>query len=175
MLDTVRSCDTFLPVLVRLELPFQTSDLGAWSTDMLLSLLTSESGSDCSAWSRLRCTRLANDTIRLALENLTFDLLLLSLSADFGGFCGVVFPTSVPCSLMKCDLRSSAVANVFPHPGSKHLVEVHHFVPCLVLLQFLHGISGPFPALFGEDPWCLPGDCWYRMSLFATVLSATGC
>ena len=48
-------------------------------------------------------------------------------------------------------------------------------MPCLVLLQFLHGISGPFPALFGEDPWCLPGDCWYRMSLFATVLSATCC
>jgi hypothetical protein len=26
-----------------------------------------------------------------------------------------------------------------PQFGSKHLVDVHHLVPCLVLLQFLHG------------------------------------
>ena len=62
--DTLRSLDTFLPWLLRSGLPFQTSDLGAWSTDILLSLLTSESSADWFAASRSRWTLLASDTIR---------------------------------------------------------------------------------------------------------------
>ena len=173
MLDTLRSLDTFLPWLLRSGLPFQTIDLGAWSTDMLLSLLTSESSADWLAASRSRCTRLARDTIRWALLNFTLGFLFPSFSADFS--CGGDLAPSVPCSLMKWVLRSSAVANVLPQLGSKHLVEVHHLVLCLVLLQFLHGACDPRPGLFGDVPWCLPGDCWYRMLLLALVLSATCC
>ena len=160
--DTVRRFDT---------LPFQTIDFGSWSTDMLLSLLTSESASDWHSLLRSRCTRLTNDMTRLVFENLTLGCLPPFLIAGLG-CCGDGLVPSVPWLLMKCAFLSSADPNVLPHPGSKHLVEVHHLVPCWVLLQFLHGCLAALP--FGELP-CLPGDCWYSwlLTILAAVFAAT--
>ena len=173
--ETERRLDTFLP-LERSALPFQTIDLGGRSTDMLLSLLTSESADSYPELSRalladeLCCTRWILDSVRWFLENLTLFTLVPSLSADFSCVaCGLL---PIPCSVMKWALRSSAVSNVFPQFFSKHLVDVHHLVPCLVLLQFLQGSC----RAVDDVPLLAVCDCcWYRMLLFAEVFAANTC
>ena len=67
---------------------------------------------------------------RLVFENLTLGCLPPFLMAGLSWCCGDGLTVVMPWLLMKWLFRSSAVAKVFPHPGSKHLVDVHHLVAC---------------------------------------------